>query len=162
MSACRSITFEDLLVFWKLIDTKNSGFITFDQFDDALRKHASLETALGIHSLVLAHESGQIQSETTVSTGWLRSADQGDQVSTRRERELFFKSLDFLGDGEVTFSDFVYGILSNVAPPRTIMQLVFDHQFTRFVRSCGHACKTTLQIHNYLKARTKHTVEATS
>lgn len=65
--------------------------------------------------------------------------------------ELFFHQLDLLGEGEVSFSDFVFGLLKHRATRRNVDQLVFDHQFTKIVRYNAFTCRSAAELTAFMK-----------
>jgi len=158
MLAMNDINFQDLLRMYKKIDQHNLGYFTLPDFLEAMEDEPDIEVALQV---ICLKDREEVVDDQNPNPEMLLQQHHRREMLLHRDREIFFHNLDILGDGEISFSDFVYGVLKSFCPPRALEQLVFDYQFTKIVKMCGESCRAALDVQKFLRQHNS-TVEALS
>ena len=96
----QQMNFQDLLRIFQSIDKSDMGFFTLRDWMEALEEEPAIEAVLGVQhertvELDLEAERPALNHEQLT----LKNAK--ERRLRIRDREIFFKSLDILGDGEV-------------------------------------------------------------
>jgi len=157
MLSMRERNYQDLLKIFKQIDRRGCGFFNYQDWIHALESSPQIEQVLEVitgrpHDSLLPMELQNFGHDV----------DELDKRLQARDRNMFFKNLDIIGSGEISFADFVYGILKNTCHLSSLEQLIFDHQFSKIVKLSSQTCRSTREVKKYMQAHAESVMQITT